>query len=78
MTVAAYPILCGLKRRHGEIDLTHRAGTQTVIVRHGLANDGQYEGGHQGIAYCHRLLCDLLPTCGKQAQRVRWAANPIC
>ena len=30
------------------------------------------------VSRCFRTLRrDLLPTCGKQGQRVRWAANPI-
>ena len=70
--------LCGLKCRHGESDLIHRAGTQIVTDKRDLANDGLYVWSYQGIAYCHRLLCDFLPTCEKQGQRVRWAANPTC
>jgi len=69
--------LCGLKRRHGEPicytvqetrNATHRCDPRRMMV----------ESCKTIRVSClhHSMRYGLLPTCGMQGQRVRWAADP--
>ena len=70
--------LCGLKCRHGE-PICHtvqefRSATSMCASRRPTSDM------YADIAVprsSRSLRRGLLPTCGKQGQRVRWAANPI-
>lgn len=69
--------LCGLKRRHGEpICYTVqeiRNVTSTCDPRRMVVDSCK---AIRVSCLYHSMGHDLLPTCGMQGQRVRWAANP--
>ena len=70
--------LCGLKCRHGECDLSRRAevldGNRYVLDQRMMANSFVAVRVPRSARV---LVRGLLPTCGTQGQRVRWAADPI-
>ena len=63
--------LCGLKCRHGEIDLIHRAGTQTVTCMRGSGEwwlIGMEPSGHRILSQiAMRLPADLRKARAKSA-----------
>ena len=71
--------LCGFKCRHGERDLSRRA---QVLDSNRLVLDQQMMADSFAAVRVPRsariiLPRGLVPTCGTQGQRVRWAADPI-
>ena len=79
VTVAAYPILCGLKRHHGEM-ICYTVQEFRIVTAMCNPNNWRPTGSwpFMVLRLLHTLQRNFLPTCGKQGQRVRWAADPTC
>lgn len=70
--------LCGLKCRHGEaIWYAVQENRNKIGMRVSCRTLPHSQGGSAAPCRYRTVRHGLLPTCGKQGQRVRWAADPI-